>query len=148
MTACEFLSKGLSRSNILIKRSKKGRGDVKVISNSRALTSLVSRRMKYFFWMEKRKEDYSMNEDRTLKDGLSSCSNLPANITQVTARTTASGALLPTIAWLTIYLSAMLMARYNVSGLYCYRKCNFSIRSTIPRLYLAVINRLLYFYPV
>ena len=46
--------------------------------------------------MEKRKEDCSMKEDRTLKDGLSSYSNLPANITEVTASTTASGALFPT----------------------------------------------------
>ena len=48
--------------------------------------------------MEKRKEDCSMKEDRTLKDGLSSYSNLPANITEVTASTTASGALFPTMA--------------------------------------------------
>lgn len=79
-------------------RSRKGSGEVKVRSISRALQTLFSSRMKYFFWMEKRKEDCSMNEDRTLKDGLSSCSSLPASITDVTASTTASGELLPTIA--------------------------------------------------
>ena len=61
--------------------------------------------------MENRKEDYSIKEDRTLNEGLSSCSNLPDSITAVTANTTASGALLPIIAWLMIYLSAILVAR-------------------------------------
>ena len=61
--------------------------------------------------MENRKEDYSIKDDRTLKEGLSSYSNLPDSITEVTANTTASGALFPTIAWLMIYLSAMLVAR-------------------------------------
>ena len=61
--------------------------------------------------MENRKEDYSINEERTLKEGLSSYSNLPDSITDVTASTTASGALLPIIAWLMIYLSAILVAR-------------------------------------
>ena len=61
--------------------------------------------------MENRKEDYSIKDDRTLKEGLSSYSNLPDSITEVTANTTASGALFPTIAWLMMYLSAMLVAR-------------------------------------
>ena len=109
---------GLSRSRMRKKRSRKGSGDVKVRSISRARQTLFSSRMKYFFCMEKRKEDCSMKEERTLKEGLSSCSSLPASITHVTASTTASGALLPTIAWLMMYLSAMLVARYRVSGLY------------------------------
>lgn len=100
-----------SYSNILRNLSRNGRGDVYVKSNSSAFNTRFSSFTKYFFRIEKRRDDYSIKEERTAKDGLSSCSNLPESITAVTARTTASGAELLVTAWLIMYLSAMLVAR-------------------------------------
>ena len=106
-------------SSTLWNRSRKGSGEMYAILNSRAFSILFSSLMKYFFYIEKRSDDCCMKDDRTENEGLSSCSSLPESMTAVTARTTASGALLQVTAWLIMYRSAMLVARYRVSGLYC-----------------------------
>ena len=72
--------------------SRKGSGETYDMSNSKALSILFSILMKLFFGIAQRRDDCTMNEERTAKDGLSSCSSLPASMTEVTARTIASGA--------------------------------------------------------
>ena len=75
-------------------RSRKGSGEVYVRSNSNAFRTLFSSLMKYFLGIENRREDYSMKDERTSKEGLSSCSSLPASMIEVTASTMLSGAAL------------------------------------------------------